>query len=104
MGGKFEVKAGQHQFKGGEKTIVNIPSLPTWEPHKEFFIIKDENGQPISNQHYIMKDENGSTIEGYTDENGYTKEFKSMKPETIKIELLERNDSQYHNFDETYYG
>ena len=42
--------------------------------------------------------------EGYTDKNGHTKTFKSMKPKAVKIELLERNDPQYHNFEEDFYG
>lgn len=32
MGGKFEVKAGQHQFKSGEQVVSHIPiaSIPEW--------------------------------------------------------------------------
>ncbi|HCL0977442.1 TPA: hypothetical protein N1273_004938 [Salmonella enterica] len=29
MGGKFVVKAGQHQFKSGEKVVNEFPFLPT---------------------------------------------------------------------------
>ena len=101
---KFEVKAGQHLFKNGAKIPMNLPNLPTWIPHQEFFVITDENGKAIHNQHYIMTDEDGSKIEGYTDKNGHTKTFKSMKPKAVKIELLERNDPQYHNFEEDFYG
>lgn len=101
---KFEVKAGQHLFKNGAKAPLNLPRLPSWTPHKEFFVITDENGKAIPNQHYIMTDEDGLKIEGYTDENGHTKTFKSMKPKAVKIELLERNDPQYHNFEEDFYG
>ncbi len=102
---KFEVKAGQHKFESGAQVSSTIPELPTWTPHEEFFIIHDQEGKPIPNQHYIMTDEDGSKIEGYTDENGKTEKFKSMQPKQVKIQLLERKiQTEYHHFVEEFYG
>ncbi|WP_448760764.1 hypothetical protein [Acinetobacter tandoii] len=101
---KFEAKAGQHLFNSGANVTVDLPKLPMWTPHEEFFVVHDENGKVIANQHYIMTGENGIKVEGYTDEAGRTKVFKSMNPEKVKIELLERHDSQYHNFEDDHYG
>lgn len=48
MGGKFEVKAGQHQFLSGQQIINDIPFLPT--PHDGAYILEFNVRHKISNE------------------------------------------------------
>ena len=56
MGGKFEVKAGQHQFLSGQQIINDIPFLPT--PHDGAYILEFDVRHKISNELFSVHDKN----------------------------------------------
>lgn len=38
MGGKFEVKAGQHRFLKGQQVVADIPFIPSY--HKDGYVLE----------------------------------------------------------------
>ncbi|ALH95678.1 hypothetical protein [Acinetobacter equi] len=94
MGGKFEVKAGQHQFKTGEKVVSHFPILP--EINNGIFnlsiqLTNNEN-MPYCNKAYFAVTESGKRFEGVTDDNGYTQRIYTEREELVYFHLLENHD------------
>ncbi|AOA58901.1 hypothetical protein [Acinetobacter larvae] len=88
---KFEVKAGQHVFEGGEK--VNIPAiqLPVLGDTNKYnlrYLMKDKNGVIFSNHKYAAFLPNGNIVEGVTDDKGYTEFFETVQSDDIEIHLF----------------
>lgn len=74
-GGKFEAKAGQHQFVTGSKKDYKIPFLPQISQGKAYskkFIIKDSDNNLRKNINYFIFYENGDVESGKTNSNGET--------------------------------
>ena len=74
-GGKFEVKAGQHQFLGGTTASAEIPALPILTlPSRtvELNYLYDDL-KPVAQAPYKLVFEDGSMQEGLLDNNGYAK-------------------------------
>ena len=94
-GGKFEVKAGQHLFKGGESIAVDVPSFPevVTKGFTKKFIAKNEMGKPIANIKYMAFLENGDIETGKTNSKGETKLFQTDTQQKIFIHFDTKFDS-----------
>lgn len=71
---KFEVKAGQHLFTGGENLITEVPLLPYVGGNK--FIELNyhyDDLAPIKGAAYKVIFEDGSILNGILDDKGYAK-------------------------------
>lgn len=94
MGGKFVVKAGQHQFKGGEHVVCHFPILPTID--KGLFNISaqltDKENTPYKNRAYFAVTESGKRFEGITDNDGYTQRIYTEIEEQVYFHLIENHD------------
>lgn len=55
--GKFEVKAGQHLFKGGAEVGMNLQGLPAYEAYNERFKMLLPSGEPLSFVDYKISSE-----------------------------------------------
>lgn len=87
---KFEAKAGQHLFEGGEHVLSALPKLPVLGDKNDYnlrYLLKDKDQNIISNQKYIAFLPNGESVEGTTNEHGYTELFKTIQSEDISIHL-----------------
>ena len=69
-GSLFEVKAGQHQFKGGEQKAYPEYKLPVLHEYSQKFLIKDSNNKILKNMNYLAVTKSGVYYEGKTDEEG----------------------------------
>src|SRR5690606_15203993 len=64
-GAKFEAKAGQHVFSGGQK--VEIPSRKfNTSPCYLMYQITDSTGEPLKNTNYMMYLADGTVEKGKT--------------------------------------
>ncbi|MFW1762565.1 type VI secretion system Vgr family protein [Acinetobacter calcoaceticus] len=86
-GGKFEVKAGQHLFKGGAEVGMNLQGLPAYETYNERFKMLLPSGEPLSFVDYKISSE-GKEIFANADKKGQTKEIHSPKEQGLKLDLL----------------
>ncbi|MFV5376784.1 type VI secretion system Vgr family protein [Acinetobacter calcoaceticus] len=86
-GGKFEVKAGQHLFKGGAEVGMNLQGLPAYEAYNERFKMLLPSGEPLSFVDYKISSE-GKEIFANADKKGQTKEIHSPKEQGLKLDLL----------------
>lgn len=85
--GKFEVKAGQHLFKGGAEVGMNLQGLPAYEAYNERFKMLLPSGGPLSFVDYKISSE-GKEIFANSDKKGQTKEIHSPKEQGLKLDLL----------------
>ena len=73
-GGKFEVKAGQHVFKGGGSANAVLPQLPEADnPYILQYLVKNKENQVMSGKPYLLLDDEGNIHKGTTDKNGFMK-------------------------------
>lgn len=86
-GGKFEVKAGQHVFKGGAEIGMNLQGLPAYEAYNERFKMLLPSGEPLSFVDYKISSE-GKEIFANSDKKGQTKQIHSPKEQGLKLDLL----------------
>lgn len=97
---KFEVKAGQHIFKGGVKVNTVLPSLPDVEnPYVLQYLIKNKKNQAVSNKPYILMDEEGNVQRGVTTDKGFIKLKTTPSSQTVITrvmmnEIEEANEEQ----------
>ncbi|PWB13238.1 hypothetical protein DCO44_14930 [Acinetobacter sp. AM] len=87
---KFEARAGQHLFKSGERVSTALPTLPVLGDKNDYnlrYLLKDKDQNILSQQKYIAFLPNGASVEGTTDEDGYTELFKTIQSEDIFIHL-----------------
>ncbi|ATZ65555.1 hypothetical protein [Acinetobacter bereziniae] len=84
---KFEVKAGQHVFKSGEKVETQLPFLPEGSAYNLRYFFTDDNGVPYKNTPYTAIYPNGSEIRGMTNEDGFTSTFFSDEEKDVKVHL-----------------
>lgn len=89
MGGKFEVKAGQHQFKSGEQVVSHIPIFQNGLFNLSVQLTDGEN-IPHKNKAYFAVTESGKIIEGVTDDEGYTSPIYTEKEENISFHLIDK--------------
>ncbi|MCJ8162992.1 DUF2345 domain-containing protein, partial [Acinetobacter zhairhuonensis] len=87
-GGKFEVKAGQHVFMGGEKVSSNLPQLPKLEfsesPYSAQYQLFKADGRNFKGYKFSIHDsKNNSLKEGVTDEQGFTEQVITQTKERI---------------------
>ncbi|SEM34874.1 DUF2345 domain-containing protein, partial [Acinetobacter sp. DSM 11652] len=99
-GGKFEVKAGQHLFKGGmnvQLTPLNLPSadIKNWI---ELDYRDPETRKGVANNGYKILFKNGTTLAGKLDANGFTR-HENIPPETIKKVEYETQEGKERNAD-----
>ena len=85
-GGKFEVKAGQHIFSGGQATGVDYRGLPALKVYNERFSLAFPSGESIKSINYMLSSDRGE-FAAYTDKKGRTKEFHSDKQEKLELDL-----------------
>ena len=104
-GGKFEAKAGQHKFIGGEKVPFNLLSLANLPLNKDTYKFTKRvdvsncylrNGYGEVNYTMIMED--GRTLSKKLDKNGRTERIYSDSEETVEI-IFESDDELGSNYD-----
>lgn len=84
-GGLNESKAGQHTFKSGESVDKNISGNQLYDLKVK--VLDEVKNIAVKNTKYILTLSDGSTLEGMTDENGYTETALSSKQ--LKIDSIE---------------
>ena len=88
-GGKFEVKAGQHLFVGGQKVGQMLPLLPKCGAYNMTYEVKDKDTQELLPfTKYVLTNELGHSLYGETDENGLTKTIYSDKEEKYSLHVI----------------
>src|SRR5690606_26182046 len=87
-GGKFECKAGQHNFMGGAKIFYEIPELPKAGPYAVDFLFSSLGGKGIEGAQVTMFTPKNKEIlwESKTDLNGKTQ--LSIFEESLAYEAL----------------
>lgn len=91
-GGKFEVKAGQHLFMGGENVHATIPLMPKLGLHKIQFELRDTETQallPFTS--YMLMNDQGHVSYGKTDANSLTQAFVTDKQENYYLHAINHN-------------
>ncbi len=90
--GKFEAKAGQHQFKSGEQAVSHFPVLP--KINDGLFNISvqltDRENIPYRNRAYFAVTATGNLVEGITDAEGYTAAIYTEEQENISFHLVDK--------------
>ncbi|MCL6247565.1 type VI secretion system tip protein VgrG [Acinetobacter sp. ANC 4945] len=99
-GGKFEAKAGQHKFVGGEKVNTRQPELALLPDYYLTYVAKDMFGNHIKNTEYLMILPNGEMIEGVTDNMGKTQTVMTKGPQKIQITLNTDQETSFTKFEE----
>ncbi len=95
-GGKFEVKAGQHLFKGGDKVKTVLPNLSNLSMNKEnysftnridaFDIFEDYDFSKIKYRAFLPQQESYKT--GTLDQYGRTERFTSINNKKEQIQVV----------------
>ena len=92
--GKFEVKAGQHQFLGGgriEDSFMILPDLRSKKFHRRFLFHDEISSQPLSYYKYRVKNKTTNEIlQGITNIDGLTEIITTT--EDTDLEVLIGND------------
>ncbi|MDR9777725.1 DUF2345 domain-containing protein, partial [Rhizobium hidalgonense] len=92
-GGKFEVKAGQHVFSGGQKLDVLRTFLPdsrASSEHRNFQAMDVDKNEPLQNIPYsILNKRTGLKVYGFTDENGMTNTISSPECDELEVKWFE---------------
>ncbi|WP_205669681.1 hypothetical protein [Alkanindiges illinoisensis] len=95
-GGKFEAKAGQHQFLGGEKVDVLrtfLPDIRVDSHHRNFKAINATTNEVIAGIPYsILNKRTGLKIYGYTDDEGLTKTIHTPEPDELEVKWFDQED------------
>ncbi|MBX8484654.1 PAAR domain-containing protein [Pseudomonas cichorii] len=66
-----------------------VPPTPMPGYFNDFFVLRDEEGNPVANYGYRLETESGEVHEGVTDANGHTKVVNTGKAsELLKIFLI----------------
>ncbi|TCM70912.1 type VI secretion system secreted protein VgrG [Acinetobacter calcoaceticus] len=89
---KFEAKAGQHVFLGGESVALALPYLPRNELYSHQFLLKDRLGNILNDTPYSLTLENGIKLEGISNQDGLTQRVMSEKKQNIKIKTEIKKD------------
>ena len=103
MGGKFEVKAGQHQFLSGQQIINDIPFLPT--PHDGAYILEFDVRHKISNEllesepTFSLIDSKGNVRTGDVPKDGIVRITSNDKEEKYTI-MVHKYDADVAEQDE----
>lgn len=94
--GKFEAKAGQHLFKGGDKIETVLPNLSNLSMNKEtysftnridaFDIFEDYDFSKIKYRAFLPQQE--SYKSGALDQHGRTERFTSINNNKEKIQVV----------------
>ena len=87
MGGKFEVKAGQHQFKGGEKVEVNTRQF--LDPHSNQIQLVDHEGLALGKDipYYIYAHDIQKEFYGRTNHEGKTQRIYSKDVDQLDVKV-----------------
>lgn len=95
-GGKFEVKAGQHLFKGGASISPNLPALPVFEPKPQDLFLEyfHADGTPAKGSKYTLTLSDGSKKTGFLDEKGqaFIKDVPIGKAQVFYETIFSQND------------
>ena len=89
--GKFEVKAGQHQFLGGSKVNMSLPILkePVFAEVKKFSHRLDFSSLGLHSDYlkssYRVRKKDGIYLEGVLDERGRTNRIYSEVAEPLEV-------------------
>lgn len=91
---KFEAKAGQHLFKGGNNIISHLPILPKINRGNFNLSVQLVNNEniPYKNKAYFALTESGKRFEGTTDNEGYTQRIYTDTEEQVYFHLIENHD------------
>ena len=96
--GKFEVKAGQHVFMGGESVHATIPLMPKLGLHKIQFELRDtETQELLPFTFYMLMNDQGHVNYGQTDANGLTQAFVTDKQETYYLHAINNKIKKLDN-------
>ncbi|MFW1748899.1 DUF2345 domain-containing protein, partial [Acinetobacter guillouiae] len=100
--GKFESKAGQHKFLGGQKIDAKIEELPLLGLNYLSFFATDKKGNKLpAGTGYVLYGSDGSVMTGKLSEDGFIKTPPSSEPKEYTIILDDpRFDIENKNIEE----
>lgn len=96
--GKFEAKASEHKFEGGESLSQKKYNLPKvgMEEYKGKYCLYKDDGSPYVQHEYRIYDENKNILdEGVTNELGETNLVVTEKEETISFDIKHLKKEEY---------
>ena len=99
-GGKFEAKAGQHKFIGGEKVDSRQPELAFLPDYYLTYVAKDIFDNPLKNKKYLMILPSGEMLEGITDNEGKTQTVTTKGPQKIQISIYDQSHDGFVKFED----
>jgi len=92
---KFEAKAGQHLFKGGEKVDTFLPKFNPY--YSGYYVIRDRETQnPIANYPYELALQNGRKIIGKTNNKGETLFVNTTTAQEVRLVEPEKKKKKLH--------
>ncbi|WP_288390001.1 DUF2345 domain-containing protein, partial [uncultured Acinetobacter sp.] len=102
-GGKFEVKAGQHIFEGGEKSNYILPELPSiqYAYSNKLDVFNVFKQSELKNIEYSVLYNNGKIKKGVLDQYGRTDRIRSHEKEKVKILI---GGDEWHYYIENFGG
>ncbi|WP_339456228.1 PAAR domain-containing protein [Pseudomonas sp. EA_65y_Pfl1_P120] len=88
-GNKVTAGSGTVIIGNSHTPVPFVPPVPMPGYFNNFFVLRDEEGKPITNYGYRLETESGEVYEGVTDANGHTKTVSTGKTSQIlKVSLL----------------
>ncbi|WP_333669333.1 DUF2345 domain-containing protein, partial [Acinetobacter guillouiae] len=102
-GGKFEVNAGQHIFKGGNSVNTNFPALPEYNNQNWIGLeLLDTLREPFADIGYKIHFENNQIIEGKLDSEGKA-HHDNVPQKAIKVEYeFNPEDEPWPDYDDLF--
>lgn len=86
---KFEVKAGQHLFKGGAHVDAPVAALPDLEnPYILQYLVKNKENEVLANKSYLLIDDDGNIEKGVTNKEGFMKLKTTSSQKNIVTRVL----------------
>jgi uncharacterized protein (DUF2345 family) len=88
-GNKVTAGSGTVIIGNSHSPVPFVPPVPMPGYFNDFFVLRDEEGNPVANYGYRLETESGEVYEGITDANGHTKAVSTGKASLIlKVSLL----------------
>lgn len=97
MSGKFEVKAGQHQFLSGQQVVADIPYIPTF--NKDGYTLEFDVRHKIDNEllekapTYSLIDSKGTVRTGEVSKDGIIQITSADKEEKYTL-MVHKYDAE----------
>lgn len=86
---KFEAKAGQHKFAGGQQAATQLPRLPVADqPYILQYLVKNKDNVPVANKPYFIIDPAGNLQKGITNSEGFMKLYTTPSAQILMTHVM----------------